>query len=218
MPGIVVIGAGPGIGASVARRFAREGFSVGLIARSRATVDAALALLADSNVNRYGLTADAADEAALGAALDKLVEQLGVPDAVVYNAAIIQFDSIGELTVAQHLEAWAVNVVGAITTSTHLLPAMAALGRGTFVITGGMPIPLPDVASLSLGKAGVRALTEMLEAKYKPSGVHVATVTVGGAVAPNSALDPDDIAAEYWRLHAQPSGSWEREVLFDGVR
>lgn len=218
MSGIIVVGVGPGIGVSVARRFAREGFPVGVVARSRPTVDAALLALAEYDVDGRGATADAADDYALKAALDELVQSHGIPDVVVYNAAIIQFDSIGELTVAQHLQAWAVNVVGAITTAAHVLPAMADSGRGSFVITGGMPTPLPDVASLSLGKAGVRALTEMLDAQYGPAGIHVATVTVGGAVAPNSALNPGDIADEYWRLHTQSPGLWERDVLFEGIR
>ena len=77
-----------------------------------------------------------------------------------------------------------------------------------------MPEPVPDVTSLSLGKAGVRALTELLARAYEPGGVHVATVTVAGAVAPGTAFDPDDIAEEFWRLHAQPVGSWEHEVLY----
>jgi NAD(P)-dependent dehydrogenase (short-subunit alcohol dehydrogenase family) len=218
MPGLIIVGVGPGIGVSVARRFAREGFSIGVIARSQATVDAAIRAVSESNVVACGVTADAGDEVELASALDELIGQLGVPDVVVYNAAIIQFDSLGELTSAQHQQAWAVNVVGAITTAARLLPAMAERGNGTFVITGGMPVPIPDVVSLSLGKAGVRALTEMLETKYSPEGVHVATVTVGGAVAPNTALDPDDIADEYWRLHMQPPTSWEREVRFDGAR
>jgi NAD(P)-dependent dehydrogenase (short-subunit alcohol dehydrogenase family) len=79
-----------------------------------------------------------------------------------------------------------------------------------------MPKPVPEVTSLSLGKAGVRVLTELLDTQFGPSGVHVATVTVGGTVAPGTAFDPDDIAEHYWRLHAQPASSWEREVLYDG--
>jgi NAD(P)-dependent dehydrogenase (short-subunit alcohol dehydrogenase family) len=213
MPGAIVIGAGPGIGTAVARRLAREGLPVAVLARSRATVDGALATLGDETL---GLTADVTDEAALRAALDEAVARFGVPEVLVYNAALIQSDSVGELTAAEHLEAWAVNVVGAITAVAHLGPAMARAGRGTILITGGMPEPLPEVTSLSLGKAGVRALTELLARTYEPAGVHVATVTVGGAVAPGSAFDPDEIAEEYWRLHAQPAGSWEREVLYAG--
>ncbi len=93
---------------------------------------------------------------------------------------------------------------------------MAQAGKGTYVITGGMPEPVPEVTSLSLGKAGVRALTELLDRRFRPSGVHVATVTVGRAVAPGTAFDPDDIAEHYWRLHTQPQEEWEREVVYGG--
>ena len=216
MPGVIVIGAGPGIGVAVARRFAREGLAVGVVARSPATVDAALAALADAEVAAYGAVADAADEDGLRAALDGLVERLGVPDVLVYNAAIIQWDRLGELTAAQQLEAWAVNVVGAITAAAHVLPRMADAGGGTFLITSGMPTPVPGVLSLSLGKAGVRALAEALHAQFRPHGVHVSAVTVAGAVAPGSAFDPDEIAEHYWRLHVQPPEQWERELVYHG--
>ena len=106
------------------------------------------------------------------------------------------------------------NVVGAITAAAHLLPRMAEAEGGTYVITGGMPEPVPEVTSLSLGKAGVRALAELLDRRFGPLGVHVAAVTVGGAVASGTAFYPDDIAEHYWRLHTQPEEEeWEREVV-----
>jgi NAD(P)-dependent dehydrogenase (short-subunit alcohol dehydrogenase family) len=216
MPGAIVIGAGPGIGTAVARRLARQGLPVAVLARSASTVDAALASLAGVDTETVGLTADVTDEPALRAALDDVVVRLGTPEVLVYNAALIRSDSVGELTAREHLDAWAVNVVGAITAVAHLGPGMARAGRGTILLTGGMPEPVPEVTSLSLGKAGVRALTELLARAYEPSGVHVATVTVAGAVAPGSAFDPDEIAERYWRLHAQPPGAWEREVLYPG--
>jgi NAD(P)-dependent dehydrogenase (short-subunit alcohol dehydrogenase family) len=216
MSGAIVIGAGPGIGTSVAQRFAREGMAVTVLARSRFTVDSALGALQDTRAETLGLTADVTDEARLRAALDEAVDRFGVPQVLVYNAALIQSDVLGELTARQHLDAWAVNVVGAVTATAHLGPAMTEAGEGTILITGGMPEPIPEVTSLSLGKAGVRALAELLARAYEPAGVHVATVTVAGAVAPGTAFDPDDIAAEYWRLHAQPAGSWEHEVLYPG--
>lgn len=216
MAGAIVIGAGPGIGTSVALRLAREGLPVTVLARSQATIDGALAALAGAPARTLGLTADVTDESALRAALDEAVARFGVPEVLVYNAALIQSDRVGELSAAGHLEAWAVNVVGAITAVAQLGPAMARAGAGTMLLTGGMPEPLPDVTSLSLGKAGVRALTDLLARAYEPAGVHVATVTVAGAVAPGSAFDPDEIAEEYWRLHTQPAGSWERQVLYAG--
>ncbi|WP_151774131.1 SDR family NAD(P)-dependent oxidoreductase [Streptomyces abyssomicinicus] len=213
MAGALIIGAGQGIGQAVARRFAREGLPVALIARTKETVAAGAEAIGPLGVRALPLTADTADEASLRAALDAATGELGEPDVVVYNAAVIRSDAVGELPHRDHLETYAVNVLGALTAAAHTLPAMARRGGGTFVVTGGMPEMKPQYVSLSLGKAGVRALVELLDTQYGPSGVHVATVTVGGAVAPGTAWDPDDIAEHYWRLHTQPPGQWEREVL-----
>jgi NAD(P)-dependent dehydrogenase (short-subunit alcohol dehydrogenase family) len=213
MAGALIIGAGPGIGQSVAQRFAREGMPVALIARTKEKVAAAAEVIGSLGVRAVPLAADAADETDLRAALDTAARELGEPDIVVYNAAAIRPDTVGELPHRDHLDTYTVNVLGALTAAAHTMPGMARRGRGTFVVTGGMPEMKPQYVSLSLGKAGVRALVELLDAEYGPSGVHVATVTVGGVVEPGTAYDPDDIAEHYWRLHTQPRGQWEREVL-----
>src|SRR5512135_3560014 len=180
---VFIIGAGPGIGTSVARRFAAAGMPAGLIARTAATVDAARAAVtaAAPGVPVADAIADAGQDDQLTAALDALTGRLGVPAALVYNAGLIRRDRPGELDRERHLAAYAINVLGALTAAVHLAPAMAEAGGGTILLTGGMPEPDPAVTSLSLGKAGVRALTKLLASEYGPAGVHVATVTVGGA-------------------------------------
>ena len=216
MPGAVIIGAGPGIGQAVARRFARERLPIALIARSDRTLRAAAKAVAPSGVPVVTLEADSTDQAGLNTALDEVVREHGVPDVLVYNAAIIQADAPGELSVRGHMEAWAVNVVGALNAAAHVAPAMAARGNGTIIITGGMPEPKPQYVSLSLGKAGVRTLVTLLDQEYGPAGVHVASVTVAGPVAPGTDFDPDDIAEHYWHLHTQPRHRWTREALHAG--
>ena len=143
-----------------------------------------------------------------------MIGEHGVPEVVVYNAGLIQADAVGDLTAQQLLDAWAVNVVGAITTAAHVVPAMVERGTGTFIITGGMPEPKPAYVSLSLGKAGVRALVTLLDQQYGAAGIHAATVTVVDAVAPGTRWDPDDIADQYWRLHTQSRAEWEHEVVY----
>ncbi|MFC6157962.1 SDR family oxidoreductase [Kribbella jiaozuonensis] len=211
MAGVVVVGVGPGIGLAVARRFVREGMSAGLVARSEATVKAAAEQLGSADV--LPVTADVTDEVGLRSALDRVVEAFGVPEVVVYNAALIQADRVGDLTAEQHREAWAVNVVGAITTAAHLAPAMAERGSGSFLITGGMPLSKPDYASLSLGKAGIRTLVALLHQQYGAAGVHAASVTVSGGVGPGTGWDPDEIAQHYWRLHQQAPADWIDEIV-----
>lgn len=218
MPTAVVVGAGPGIGTSVAERFAREGFSVAVIARRRSTVERAAETIGrGAGRTVLPLTADSTDEAALRGALDTAASELGPIETAVYNAALIRPDAPGELDARGQLDAWAVNVVGALTTASHVAPDMAARGHGTVLVTGGMPRPDPAYVSLGLGKYGVRTLVALLDAHYGPAGVHVASVTVPGAVAPGTAYDPDDIAEHYWRLHTQPREAWEHEVVHGGV-
>ncbi len=212
---MIVIGAGPGIGLAVARRFAAGGFDIGLVARSQSTLDAG------AGAGRHrptdpDATAHVGDADALGSALEGLVDAHGVPDVLVYNAAMIQRDEVGELSSRQHLDAWAVNVVGAIVAAGRIAPRMAQRGSGSIILTGGMPAPIPEVVSLSLGKAGLRALTELLATRYWPAGVHVATVTVGGAVEVGGTFDPSAIAEEYRALHAEPVRAWRREVAYTG--
>ncbi|WBB61088.1 SDR family oxidoreductase [Streptomyces sp. WMMC500] len=224
MAGAVVVGAGPGIGAAVARRFAREGLPVTLVARSEPSltgVAAGVAAAGGAAPPGYGvlpLAADVTDEAGLRTALDTATARFGVPDAVVYNAALVRADRLGELAQPALLDAWAVNVGGALTAATHLAPAMARRGGGSFLITGGMPEPKAPYVSLSLGKAGVRTLARLLALEYGPQGVHVATVTVDGAVAPGTDFDPDVIAEHYWRLHTQPRSRWEHDVRHAGAK
>ncbi|GIE28492.1 oxidoreductase [Actinoplanes italicus] len=213
MSGAVIIGVGPGLGRSVALRFAREGRPVALLARTDQGVRAVADEVGRLGVRALPLTADSTDETALRAALDASARELGEPDVVVYNAAVIPADSVGDLSIRGHQDAWAVNVGGAIIAAGHVLPGMARRGTGSFIVTGGMPEPKPEYVSLSLGKAAVRSLVTLLDRQYGPHGVHVATVTVTGPIAPGTALDPEAIAGHFWRLHIQPAPLWEREVV-----
>jgi NAD(P)-dependent dehydrogenase (short-subunit alcohol dehydrogenase family) len=209
----VVIGAGPGLGAAIARRFAKEGMAIGLISRSRHNLDTVDQTLGACGVPTLTVAADATDESSLRSALDTITAQLGLPAAVIYNAAVIRQDTPPELSLDKHLAIWALNVGGALVAAAHTLPAMAEHGAGTFLVTGGMPQPDPHYTSLSLGKAGVRTLVSLLDEYYGSSGVHVATVTITGAVEPGTSHDPDDIAEHYWQLYVQPRDQWQREIV-----
>jgi NAD(P)-dependent dehydrogenase (short-subunit alcohol dehydrogenase family) len=216
MPGAIVIGVGPGIGLSVARRFAHGGMPVAVIARTRAATDAAVEALRRDGAEVIGLIADSTHEDELRTALDMAEDRYGVPDVLVYNAALVRRDRLGELSAAELLASWAVNVGGAVTAAAHTGRKMAAIGHGTLTVTGGTPEPLPEWFSLSLGKAGVRTLVDLLDQELGPSGVHVTTVTVYGAVASGTAFDPDEIAETYWQLYRELPGEWTREVAYTG--
>ncbi|MBN9737851.1 SDR family NAD(P)-dependent oxidoreductase [Pseudonocardia sp. P1] len=212
MASMFVIGAGPGIGRSVAHRFAEGGYDVGLLARSRSGVEVLAEQLPGATATT---TADVADEQGLREGLDLLVDRLGVPEVLVHNAGVLRADDVTTLDAVTLRDTFAVNVGGAVTAAAALLPRMAAAGRGRYLLTSGMPEPLPQLASLSLGKAGLRALAELLDRQFAEDDVRTATVTVCGPVAHGTAYDPDDIAAEYARLAALPgNGDWPLDVRF----
>src|SRR6478735_2138437 len=145
---LIIVGVGPGLGASVARRFAAEGFGVGLVARKASTLVEVADTLAPFDVPIATFQADAGRPDQLERALAAAVQDLGVPDVVVYNAAIIRADTPGELSLAELTETWSVNVSGGLVAALATIPPMAERGHGTFLVTGGMP--QPDVSHFSL--------------------------------------------------------------------
>lgn len=211
-----VVGAGPGLSQAVARRFAREGFRVALLARRPEALEGYVGELRTAGADAHGFAADAGDPAALQAAFARAAAQLGAPEVLVYNAAALVPGVPSALDPAALLDQLKVNVVGALVSAQQVIPAMRARGRGTILLTGGSLAlsPQPQYAALALGKAAMRNLCFSLAFELEPEHIHVATVTVGGFIQPGTRFDPDDIAEEYWRLHAQPEGEWEREVVY----
>ena len=215
---IFIVGMGPGVSAAVARRFAREGFAVGAVARDPAKLAAQVDDLRAAKFRAAGVPADAGDPQSLQQALARLRTELGDADVLVYNAAGVTYRPLAELDAARFAVDLSVSVGGALVAAQSVLPAMRARGSGTLLLTGGGFAfePVPELASLGVGKAGVRNLAFSLHADLKDSGIHAATVTICGPVAPDTAFDPDRIADAYWQLHEQPAGAFEREVQFKG--
>ena len=213
----VVIGAGPGLGAGIARRFAREGFAVTLVARSRETLDPIADELRATGATVDAVTADAGDPAAFRAALAEVAEQTA-PGVVVYNIGLVVSDGLLTSDEDHLVHALTVDVVGALTAAQVFTPAMRADGRGTLLVTGGGPALYPDPAhgTLTIGKSALRSAVSVLHEELADDGVHVASVTVVGVIAPGTALDPDVLAEEYWALHAQPRGEWTVDTVVDG--
>jgi short-subunit dehydrogenase len=214
---VLILGAGPGLGASIARRFGREGFAVTLVARREAALTELAGELRGAGVAVDTATADAADPRGFRTALEGLAEHI-TPGVVVYNAAIIAADSILTTDAERLLSTYAVNVLGAIIAAQVFTPAMREAETGTFLATGGSPgvEPQPAHASLSLGKAALRAAVSLLHDGLKGDGVHVAGVTIYGVIAPDTPFAPDRIAETYWALHTQPAADWSAETVFDG--
>jgi len=214
---LLVVGAGPGLSASIARRFGREGFTVTLVARREQALAELASQLGGEGISVDTATADAADPHAFRTAMERLAQR-STPSVVVYNAALITRDNILDIDADDALRSYAVNVLGAITTAQVFTPAMREARAGTFLATGGPGglDPQPTYASLSLGKAGLRAAVSLLHKQLKVDGVHATSVRIADAIAPDTPLAPGLIADAYWALHTQPAADWSDEAVFDG--
>ena len=214
---VLILGAGPGLGASIARRFGREGFAVTLVGRREAALNELAGELRGAGVAVNTATADAADPRGFRTALDGLAEHI-TPGVVVYNAAVVAADSILTTDEEYLLSTYAVDVLGAISAAQVFTRAMRQAEAGTFLATGGdLGVdPQPAHASLSLGKAALRAAVSLLHDELKGDGVHVAGVTIFGEIAADTPFAPDRIAETYWALHTQPAADWSAEAVFDG--
>lgn len=204
---LVVVAAGPGLGRSVALRFAREGYRVGLVARSEDD----LAVLADE-LRAAGAPmvaiagADAGDEQALRAAMQRLAAELGPATVLVYNGSAYVEGSPVTVAPADLRLALEVGVVGALVAAQSAVPAMRAAGGGTVVLTGSVAADRASTSAASVGvaKAGLRNLALSLHKALAPDGVRVVTVTIDGVLQGPKALDLAEIADLYWTLHTQP--------------
>jgi NAD(P)-dependent dehydrogenase (short-subunit alcohol dehydrogenase family) len=214
MSGIVaVVAAGPGLGLSIARRFAAEGFDVALVARSRDRLAPIVEELTALGVRVQAVEADVADEASLRTAMAEVRRVLGDPDVLVYNASEYVEGRPTEVDYGRFVHGLLVGVAGALVAVQEVAPAMRARGSGTVLLTGSEAALRPSVKAAGLGvaKAGLRNLALSLAADLRDDGVHVTTVTIRGVLKPGTFFDPDRIAEHYWRLHTAPASEWEPE-------
>lgn len=211
MTTIAVIGAGPGLGAAVARRFGREGFGVALVSRNQERVDALAAGLAGAGVTARGFAADVRDPKALGAALDAASEALGAVEVLQYSP-IPHPDYMRPV-----LETRPEDLVGPIEFSLYgsvaavrqVLPGMRTLGRGTvlFVNGGSAVIPHPERAGTSIAFAAESAYGHLLHDTLAPDGIHVGQLIIPGAIsAGHPRKDPDALAETLWGMHRDRHG------------
>ncbi|MDY7233251.1 SDR family NAD(P)-dependent oxidoreductase [Hyalangium rubrum] len=213
----IVVGAGPGLGLAVAKRFGKEGYPVALLGRRVEPLEEHVKDLREAGIHARAFSADASDPGSLIHGMEKAETALGAPEVLIYNAAALRkTGSIIEERFEELVGDFKVNVAGALVAAQQAYPAMTHRRRGTILLTGGSLAidPMPLFASLAIGKAGIRNLALSLAKELEPQGIHVATVTIAGFIKPGTKFDPDLIADEYWRLHAQPVGTWNHELVY----
>jgi len=209
MPTLAIVGAGPGLGAAVARRFGAEGFSVALISRDQGKLDELAARLQVSGITARGFAADVRDPSALEAALAQAAQELGAITVLQYSPLPSRdyLKPVLDLTPELALEALRFSALGLVHAARAVLPAMRAAGEGSIVlINGGTSVKArAGFAGTSVAFPAESACGEMLHDALEDEGIHVVQLVIPGGI-PQLQLENgiDDVAERIWAIHGAP--------------
>ncbi len=214
---VVVVGAGPGIGASLARRYARASYDVGLIGRDEAALTQLGHELEADGATAGWCDADVTEPAALAAAIQRLGGHGGRIDVVHYNPSAYRGRDLMELTVGELLTDVALGVGGLLTAAQASRPFMGTGGRITATGSAAADRPAADAATLGVQKAGLRNLVRSLDRSLRPAGIRAVSVTVNGVLQPadpTSPFHPDRVAEALFAAAHQHETAWRAEVPY----
>lgn len=229
-PVAVVIGAGDATGGAIARRFAREGFTLCATRRQADKLESLISDIQSDGGTAHAFGCDARSEEQMVALFSDIERDIGPIEVVVFNiGANVRF-SITETTERVYRKVWEMAALSGFLTGREAAKAMLPRGRGTIIFTGA-------TASLRGGtgfsafagaKFALRALAQSMARELGPQGIHVAHPIIDGAIDTAfirdnfperyalkdqaGILDPEHIAEQYWQLHCQPRDCWTHEL------
>jgi NAD(P)-dependent dehydrogenase (short-subunit alcohol dehydrogenase family) len=215
----LIVGAGSGLSASLARIFAKAGMKVALAARSTAKLQP---LASEIGATAFACDATKADDVLK--LFRAVTEQIGEPEVVVYNASYRQRGPFVELDPAEVEKSLTVTAYGGFLVAQEAARRMLPRGRGALLFTGASASikGYAQSAPFAMGKFALRGLAQSLAREFSPQGIHVAHFVIDGGIRserrpdppdrPDSLLDPDAIAATYLHVLQQPRSAWTWEV------
>ena len=215
----LIVGAGVGISASVARGLAVSGVKVGLAARN---IDKLGELAQQISAERFA--ADATDPAAVAHLFEEADSRLGSPEIVLYNASARAPGPIAEIDPEAAKKALEISAYGGFLVVQQAAKRMIPKGHGAILLTGASASVkgYPRSAIFAMGKFALRGLAQATARELHPLGIHVAHFNIDGGVRsarrpdpadrPDSTLDPDAIAQTYVEVLRQPRSAWSLEV------
>ena len=215
----LIVGAGPGISASLARGLAAAGLKVGVAARN---VEKLAPLAAETGAQTFAV--DASQPAAVARLFEDVGARLGEPDMVVYNASARAHGPIAELDPEAVRKAIEISAFGGFLVVQQAARRMIPHGSGAILLTGASASVkgYPHSAAFAMGKFALRGLAQSVARELGPKGIHVAHFVIDGGVRsarrpdpadrPDSTLDPNGIAQTYLEILRQPRSAWSLEV------
>ena len=215
----LIVGAGPGISAALARRLAGFGVRIALAARNIQKLDALI-----QSTGAQAFAADASSSESVSALFEQVTNRLGEPEIVVYNAGARVHGPLAELDPNAVQRAIAVTAFGGFLVTQQAAARMSSRGRGAILLTGATASVkgFAHSAAFAMGKFALRGLAQSAARELGPRGIHVAHFIIDGAVRaahrpdpgdkPDSTLDPDAIAQTYVDVLQQPRSAWSHEI------
>jgi NAD(P)-dependent dehydrogenase (short-subunit alcohol dehydrogenase family) len=227
----LVVGAGPGLGASICRRFARGGHTaVGLRRRHGDELDALCREIEAEGGRAFGFECDVRSEESVEQIFERVEKEIGSIEVVVFNPGANVNFPIRDTTARVFRKVWEMACFGGFLVGREAARRMVPRGRGTILFTGATASLRgnPGFAAFASAKAGLRNLAQSMARELGSEGIHVAHVVVDGGIdgafireamgdrlaeaPPDSILQPDDIAETYWAIHSQKRSAWSFEV------
>ncbi len=215
----LIVGAGAGLSASLARLFARQGIRVALAARQ---IEKLGALCTETGARAFACDATNPNEVER---LFGLAErEIGAPDVVVYNAGGRARGAFVDLVPADVAEAITASAFGGFLVAQQAVKGMLPNQHGAILFTGASASVkgYPQSAPFAMGKFALRGLAQSMARELSPQGIHVAHFVIDGGIRsaarsepadrPDSMLDPDAIALSYWNVLQQPRSAWTWEM------
>jgi NAD(P)-dependent dehydrogenase (short-subunit alcohol dehydrogenase family) len=215
----LIVGAGAGLSASLARALAKDGIKVALAARTTGDLDALV-----KQTGARAFACDATERAQVEKLFADVDVSLGAPDIVIYNASFRTRGPFVDLDPNDVEKALAVTAYGAFLVAQQAARRMLPKKHGAILLTGASAgvKGYPQSAPFAMGKFALRGLAQSMARELSPQGIHVAHVVVDGGIKsarrpdppdnPDSMLDPDAIAGTYMHLIHQPRSAWAWEV------
>lgn len=229
-PVAVVIGAGDATGGAIARRFAREGFTLCVTRRQADKLEPLVSAIEQSGGRAHAFGCDARSEEQMVQMFEHIERDIGPIEVVVFNiGANVRF-SITETTERVYRKVWEMAALSGFLTGREAAKAMLPRARGTIIFTGATASLRGGVGFCAFAgaKFALRALAQSMARELGPKGIHVAHPIIDGAIdtafirdnfperyalkEQDGILDPEHIAEQYWQIHCQPRSAWTHEL------